>query len=69
MLHGVFKRLERHSTFSRAKEVLSRVMNESVNQFKFDSTYFKFNKPSTVFTPSTMLSDLFKRTDIGPTKC
>ena len=41
------------------KENVEAMLNESLNQFKFDSTLFQqaFN----IFTLSTMLNDLFKR--------
>ena len=37
------------------------MLNESLNRFKLDST--RFQQTSTFFTFSTMLDDLFKRTE------
>ena len=37
------------------------MLNESLNRFKLDSTHFQ--QTSTFFTLSTMLDDLFKRTE------
>ena len=37
-MNRVFKLFQRHSTFSRTKESM---LNESLNQFRFDSTHFQ----------------------------
>ena len=44
------------------KENVESMLNESLNQFKFDSTHFQQAFEIFFFTLSTMLNDLLKRT-------
>ena len=41
MLNGLFKRLQHHVAFSREKEKVETMLNESLNQFKFDFNSFQ----------------------------
>ena len=58
-MNGVFKRFQRNSPFSRNfKGNVESMLNENLNQFKFDST--RFHQLSTFYTFNNV-DDLFKR--------